>query len=122
MSIDNRSAVANPNTAGSTLLLRVDTLLTDAAPEISQILSTAAGKKLVIDVLANKGCEITITRLPDPNDDTVEGVSSTPIIIPAGGGADAVVYSSPGAKAKLSAEKTEAGDMAEFLLTARLEG
>ena len=107
--------------AGSALLAPIDnTVLTDASPARTLIVSTRNIDSLVVDVVCDKGCSLVIRPLPDIDDPMVKGESSDALTVADGGGAVRGRYTDIGAPAaEIVVTKTESGDMTAMLLAVR---
>lgn len=116
MAVVNNSNRASVSGCGSVLLLQIDTLLTDAADTLTTTFYTGGVNSLIIDLNADKACNVVITPLPDL---TVTGEPSEALLCD---GTNAVrgKYSDIAApNASVTLTKTGAGSMTSCLLTVR---
>lgn len=119
MAVVNKSNRASISGCGKVLLLRIDTLLTDAEDSADATIYTGGVNDLIIDLKADKSCNVVITPLPDPADLTVTGEPSE-VLLCDGTNAVRGKYTDIAApNAKITLTKTGAGSMAVCLLTIR---
>jgi hypothetical protein len=105
---------------GSLLLALDRTPLTDATPVLTIKIACLSVDDLLVDLVADKGCDLVITPLPVADDEALAGEPSETLSIPAGGGARRGRYPEIGApQAMIVVTKTEAGDMTAFTLAVR---
>lgn len=106
---------------GSVLLDLREIPLTDASPTYSVTKDAAHVGDLMVDMVADKGCNVVVTPVHVADDDSeFDGLAGDALAIADGGGKVRGKYSDLGAKkVKVVATKTEAGNMANFKLIVR---
>jgi hypothetical protein len=106
--------------AGSALIAKSTTELTDAAPQYNAVVMTSGYQDLTVDVITDKGGTLIITPILDVDDEATLGAVSDTLTVADGGPSGRAIYASISApKAKVLFTKTEAGTTSGFKVSVR---